>query len=696
MALRFQHFEVSLREDGSPEELGRGAMGITYKAFDTNLRCHVALKVINASYLQSEIARQRFLREARAAAALRHPNVATVFHLGEEEGNCFYAMEFVDGETVESWMKRSGAIPAATALEIALQVTRALGAAHKQGLIHRDIKPSNLMIVREDDSEFTVKVIDFGLAKNSTEGANEDAATVTLGGFLGTPHFASPEQLEERELDVRSDIYSLGVTLYYMLAGRTPFSGSIAQVMSQHLHRDPPLESLGPQPAAICRILTRMLAKDPNARPQTPAELRQELENALASLRSGPPAPPAPVDSGFETVTEPPGQPPRENPAPLRPRKSLALPAIVLVAILAMAATGLYILRPFRPSSTELAAATPVPSPTPETSPEVAPDAIPAISPPTEPTPDPTAQRLAAIQAAAADDPVGALRDLLAWQASSPELTPALNEMLAGLAGRAGSLSPGVRAALIPHVTAAAEADHVAAQKFLAAELRGTDPVAALKWYSVAGDNGDTASMIEAGQMLAGGLGVPSPDPSLAVPWFRKAAESGDPMGMFLLGECHLHGLGIPTDKRAAVEWFEKSAAAGNALAMNSLGDLSKKGVPGVLPANPARAFEWFSQASELGLHDARGNLGVLYMTGFPGQAPDPARAVELFREGVEADNPACMYFYAVSLERGLGGLPADPDSARAWYTKAAELGNTPAREWCRKNNVPFQAGSIR
>lgn len=312
--VRFQHFEVPLREDGSLHELGRGAMGITYKAFDTNLRCFVALKVINAAYLSSDVAKQRFLREARAAAALRHPNVATVFHLGEEGGDCFYAMEFVDGETVEAMMKREGAIPAPTALEIVLQVSRALGAAHKQGLVHRDIKPSNLMIVREDEGEFTIKVIDFGLAKNAGGTEGESDATLTVGGFLGTPHFASPEQLEERELDARSDIYSLGVTLFYMLAGRAPFSGSLAQVMSQHLHRAPPLEILSGQSGPVVELLRHMLAKDPAGRPQTPADLRKEVEVCLEKLKTwqATASVPAEIDEeNFETQALPP--PPAEG-----------------------------------------------------------------------------------------------------------------------------------------------------------------------------------------------------------------------------------------------------------------------------------------------------------------------------------------------------------------------------------------------
>jgi serine/threonine protein kinase len=203
-SVTFEHYEVMTRDDGSLCELGRGAMGITYKGLDTRLRVPVALKVINAAHLHSEKARQRFVREARSAAKLRHRNVASVFHLGQEDDNYFYAMEFIDGETVDAWLKRQGPFTVEQALQIAGQVARALNAAQTHELVHRDIKPANLMLVNEDD-ELVVKVIDFGLAKVSL-GGDEDAAPLTISGFLGTPHFASPEQLEEREIDVRSDI----------------------------------------------------------------------------------------------------------------------------------------------------------------------------------------------------------------------------------------------------------------------------------------------------------------------------------------------------------------------------------------------------------------------------------------------------------------------------------------------------------
>ena len=280
---KFHHYEVLRRDDGSLYELGRGAMGITYKAFDTNLRCTVALKVINGTYLNSEVARQRFVREARAAARLSHPNVAAVFHLGEDVNSYFYAMEFIAGETVEARVKRVGPLPAVAALDITLQVAKALRAAEREGLVHRDIKPANLMLISDEDVGDTfVKVIDFGLAKSAVKEAGD--ATVTIAGFVGTPHFASPEQLEEHELDVRSDIYSLGVTLWWMLTGKPPFSGALAGIMRDHLQKPPPVEMLAGQPPEVITLLKRMLEKDPGKRPQNATELRREIEAVLKTV----------------------------------------------------------------------------------------------------------------------------------------------------------------------------------------------------------------------------------------------------------------------------------------------------------------------------------------------------------------------------------------------------------------------------
>src|SRR5258708_12740329 len=282
-AERYQQYEVLRREDGSLWELGRGAMGITYKAYDTNLHFTVALKVINSTCLKDDTARQRFLREARSAAGLRHPNVASVFNRSTDQDCYFYVMEFIDGETVEARVKRQGRLEAEEALNITLQVARALAAAAKQRLVHRDLKPSNLMLV-DQEGESVVKVIDFGLAKGAKD-ASEDTGTLTMGGFVGTRHFASPEQVEEGDLDVRSDIYSLGATLYFMVAGKAPFSGSIGQVMSQHLYKPIDIEPLTGVPSCVISLIQRMLEKDRNQRPQTPRDLQNAIVDCLGEIR---------------------------------------------------------------------------------------------------------------------------------------------------------------------------------------------------------------------------------------------------------------------------------------------------------------------------------------------------------------------------------------------------------------------------
>jgi len=203
-AERFDHYQVATHTDGTPVELGRGAMGITFKASDTVLGNEVALKVIDARIAAHSEARERFLREARAAARLRHSNVASVFYYGtrKSDGQCFYAMELVEGATVEARLRRSGPLPPAFALEVIAQVAGALIALEAHGLVHRDLKPSNLMLV--EGPELAVKVIDFGLAKAAASVGT--ATDITHGDFVGTPSFASPEQFNKSTVDVRSDL----------------------------------------------------------------------------------------------------------------------------------------------------------------------------------------------------------------------------------------------------------------------------------------------------------------------------------------------------------------------------------------------------------------------------------------------------------------------------------------------------------
>ena len=209
--LRFGVYEIDCREDGSLYELGRGAMGVTYRATDTTLQRKVALKIIKTDIAErSADARERFMREARAAAALRHENIVTVHQFGVrlETGQYFYAMELIEGETLAERVRRAGPLDASTTIGIAQQVTSALAAAEKHGLVHRDLKPANLMLVSPDgetsnNEKLLVKIIDFGLAKAIHTAT--DLKSLTHDKFVGTPAFASPEQFEHSALDVRSD-----------------------------------------------------------------------------------------------------------------------------------------------------------------------------------------------------------------------------------------------------------------------------------------------------------------------------------------------------------------------------------------------------------------------------------------------------------------------------------------------------------
>jgi serine/threonine protein kinase len=283
---RFEHYELLTGQDGKPVELGRGAMGVTYKAFDTDLQCLVTLKVISERYLGDESARLRFLREARAAAKVRHTNVASVLHLGRTGSSYFYAMEFVEGETLEHLIKRSGHLEVKLALETTTQVASGLAAVHKQKLVHRDIKPSNIMVSLEEGGAVTAKIIDLGLAKSLDEPTAQTAIS-TPGAFAGTPEFASPEQFAGVPVDIRSDLYSLGVTLWVVVTGKTPFRGTPGEVMHQHQHAPLPLEQLEDVPQPVVVLLEVLLEKDPRQRFQTPAELLKAIPTITGAIDAG-------------------------------------------------------------------------------------------------------------------------------------------------------------------------------------------------------------------------------------------------------------------------------------------------------------------------------------------------------------------------------------------------------------------------
>src|SRR6478736_1390711 len=294
-SMRFGVYEIDCYADGNLCELGRGSMGVTYRATDTSLRRKVALKIIKTDIAErSAYARERFVREARAAAALRHEHIATVYQFGMrlETGQYFYAMELIEGETLDERVHRAGPLNARTTIGIAEQVTSALAAAEKHGVAHRDLKPANLMLINADEPEVmgsdqarskrskiralrksgipVVKIIDFGLAKAFHTAT--DPKSLTHDRFVGTPAFASPEQFEHSALDVRSDIYSLGETLWFALTGKTPFSGRTME----EIHRAQKSNALRTNqlkaahvPSRLKSLLESMLAFEPASRPGT-------------------------------------------------------------------------------------------------------------------------------------------------------------------------------------------------------------------------------------------------------------------------------------------------------------------------------------------------------------------------------------------------------------------------------------------
>jgi serine/threonine protein kinase len=292
----YGHYAIEHRPDGSPWMLGRGGMGMTFKALDTNLRCPVALKIIGPQCFGGEHSERRFIREAQLAAQIRHPNVAAIHHLDCQDGEFFYAMEFVDGISADAWVRQRGPMSPDLALDIVMQVTRALTAADQLQVLHRDIKPANIMILPDpaNGNRVIAKLIDFGLARCITA---EATPTATTCGFTGTPQFASPEQAENLELDVRSDIYSLGSTLWYFLVGEAPFNGTPARIIAQLLTAEPPWDRVKKLPKEVKCLLRTMLAKDPVGRPQTPVALHNHIIACREKLAQRPARPEARRDS---------------------------------------------------------------------------------------------------------------------------------------------------------------------------------------------------------------------------------------------------------------------------------------------------------------------------------------------------------------------------------------------------------------
>ena len=265
-------------------ELGRGGMGVVYKGYETSLNRYVAIKVLADSLAHDQSVKERFLREARSMAALNDPHIIQIYFIGDDEGQTYFVMEFVDGESLGSVLKRETKLKPEQAAKIIYQTAMGLSTAHDKGVIHRDIKPGNLMV----SSRGAVKIADFGIALSAQDFSKKLTST---GEFVGTPGYLSPEVCQGKPVDQRSDIFSLGIVLFECLAGRMPFTdesplGLMLEVVKAEI---PDITSLNKDvDPELSRILTKMVAKDPADRYQSCHELIDDLSRHPLVAKGGP------------------------------------------------------------------------------------------------------------------------------------------------------------------------------------------------------------------------------------------------------------------------------------------------------------------------------------------------------------------------------------------------------------------------
>jgi serine/threonine-protein kinase len=304
--------------------VGSGGMSSVYCAFDTLLERNVALKILHEHFTADEDHVERFRREARAVAQLSHPNIVTVIDRGEQDGKQFIVFELVEGENLKELVERGGPLPVRRALELSIEVARALAFAHGQGLVHRDVKPQNVLL----DADGRAKVTDFGIVRTLDAVSQTETGTV-----LGTSHYVAPEQARGEHVDNQTDIYSFGVVLWELLCGEVPYQGdSFLAVAMQHVNEPVPsvLERRPDTPLRLASLVESCMAKQPAERPPTMDVVVAELEGCLAELdaKDG--------DESTMIIKRPVAKPVR---APRAPRRRARLPLLaVLLAALLLAA----------------------------------------------------------------------------------------------------------------------------------------------------------------------------------------------------------------------------------------------------------------------------------------------------------------------------------------------------------------------
>ncbi|MDR3748824.1 MAG: serine/threonine-protein kinase [Acidobacteriota bacterium] len=689
------------------DRIGRGGMGVVYKARDSVLGRMVAVKVMTSNLSDSTEGRERFLREARAVSMLQHANIVVVHELGELEGNPYIVMEFLDGEPLDRTIREHTPMTVLQKIDIILQVTKALQYAHGRGIVHRDIKPANIMMMRDGSA----KVVDFGMAHLADE-------TITRSGvLLGTVSFMSPEQLNGEPADGRTDIFSVGIVFYLLLTGKSPFEGiSTAETITKILLEQPARleQSSSVNQPELQPILDKALAKRKEDRYQTCSEMydalsrvrkRYETQAQLAALeeerkalmaqlgkQSGsapviaPQSAQAPVTKQTNTMLTPAASSAKEAPSaaavaqspdpqprpqpPTPTQKAGSNRTKVIVAGLALlivaAVLSLRLIRHGNPQTPTAATAIPappsVPPPAAITQPPPSPSAASSSdtgTPPPSSTSTSLPQPPVAAPSTASSEPVPRAGKL----PGSSSLTPSSRESPTS----AHPVTNAAPATAAPLSEPAAGLTPEEMNRRGNEALQSRDYGQALAWYRKSAEQGFAPGEAGLAFMYQHALGVPK-DYAQAQQWYRRAAEQGLPRAESEVGQGYLLGQGLSMDYKQAAEWFRKSAEQGNPFGQHQLGLMYLRGWGG-LPRDYAQAVEWFRKSAEQNLPVGQYSLGNMYLNGW-GLPQDYSQAAQWFRKAAEQDNPRAQQQLGNMYQKGWG-VPKDDAQAQYWLDKA-------------------------
>jgi serine/threonine-protein kinase len=702
-------------------ELGHGAMGTVYEAVDPLIGRTVAVKVISLEATDPkdvEFMRDSLFREARSAGGLSHPGIVIIFDVGQENDTAFVAMERVEGPTLQK-MLNGGRMADSVALDILRQAAAALDYAHQNGVVHRDVKPANIMLHKG----VTVKIADFGIAKITSAQSH-----TRTGMVMGTPSYMSPDQIEMRPVDGRSDQFSLAVVAYEVLTGVRPFQ---EESLPPLLHaiifgKRPSACAANPAlPAGVDAVLERALRRLPEERYATCSEFIAALEACFPQMPSVVPlraADTVPVLATPPARPLPPLPPLPPPPPPLAPplagnRSKNPLPFLLGGAAVLVLLSGLVLYKVFVPHDGDAQRRVTPPPRKIEQAPMVArftaePQTIEAgsaatlrwdVSGATEVTIDPDVgkvdpggsflvnPRSPTTYLLTAKGPGGNATARTAIGVTAVQPKPPPKELppppprIPVFRAQPASLKRGERFELTWSVEGASRVaiDHgvgpVAAggTRSLLADATATYTLTATGKGGTAKQQTTVTVAVEtAGELFEEAVAArKAQQPSKAVTLFQLAANRGEPRAMLELGKVYRSGDGVAKDVKQSVSWFEKAANAGNPSGMLYMGAMYAMG-EGV-PRDDRQAVSWYSKAAAAGNIAGMDALGQIYLSG-RGVPKDYTEAVRWFRQAAAGGNPAGMFHLGQMYEKGWG-FQRDPNQALSYYRKAAAAGDKDA-----------------